>query len=166
MLEEHGYSTYMVGKWHLFPSSEETAAGPCDRWPLGRGFERFHGFLGGDTSQRNPDLVYDNHQVDQPRTRKEGYHLSEDLADKAIQFISDAKQVDPDKRFSLHFCTRESGRPTRQTTCRRSGPTAARARSTTAGRPTARKAKLGRTLLEPCRPGSAAAAIHGRRHVV
>ena len=108
MLEEHGYSTYMVGKWQLFPSSEETAAGPCDRWPLGPGFERFHGFLGGDTSQRNPDLVYDNHQVDQPRTRKEGYHLSEDLADKAIQFISDAKQVDPDKRFS---CTSAPGNP-------------------------------------------------------
>ena len=105
MLLEHGYSTYMVGKWHLMPSSQETAAGPYDRWPLGRGFERFYGFLGGDTSQWDPDLVYDNHQVEPPKSAEEGYHLTEDLTDRAIQFISDAKQVDPDKPFYLHFCT-------------------------------------------------------------
>jgi arylsulfatase A-like enzyme len=104
MLLEHGYSTYMVGKWHLIPSSQETAAGPYARWPLGRGFERFYGFLGGDTSQWDPDLVYDNHQVEPPRTAEEGYHLTEDLVDRAIAFISDAKQVDPDKPFYLHFC--------------------------------------------------------------
>lgn len=105
MLLQHGYNTFMVGKWHLIPSSQETGAGPYDRWPLGRGFERFYGFLGGDTSQWNPDLVYDNHQVEPPATPEEGYHLTEDLADKAIQFIADAKQVDPDKPFYLHFCT-------------------------------------------------------------
>ncbi len=66
ILLEHGYNTYAVGKWHLIPSSQETAAGPYNRWPLGRGFERFYGFLGGDTSQWNPDLVYDNHQVEPP----------------------------------------------------------------------------------------------------
>src|SRR5580700_4616378 len=97
MLLQRGYSTFMVGKWHLIPSSQETGAGPYDRWPLGRGFERFYGFLGGDTSQWHPDLVYDNHQVEPPRTPEEGYHLTEDLADRAIQFVSDAKQVDPDK---------------------------------------------------------------------
>ena len=100
-----GYSTYMVGKYHLMPSEFESAAGPFDRWPLGRGFERFYGFLGGDTSQWYPDLVYDNHQVEPPRTPQEGYHLTEDLADKAIEFIADAKQVAPDKPFYLHFCT-------------------------------------------------------------
>ena len=104
MLLEHGYSTYMIGKWHLIPSSQETAAGPYARWPLGRGFERFYGFLGGDTSQWDPDLVYDNHQVEPPRSAEEGYHLTEDLTDKAIEFIADAKQVDPDKPFYLHFC--------------------------------------------------------------
>ncbi len=104
MLLEHGYNTYMIGKWHLIPSSQETAAGPYDRWPLGRGFERYYGFLGGDTSQWDPDLVYDNHQVEPPATPEEGYHLTEDLVDRAIQFISDAKQVDPDKPFYLHFC--------------------------------------------------------------
>ncbi|WP_406375289.1 arylsulfatase [Streptomyces sp. NBC_00647] len=105
VLLQHGYNTYMVGKWHLMPSEHESAAGPYDRWPLGRGFERFYGFLGGDTSQWYPDLVYDNHQVEQPATPEEGYHLTEDLADRAMSFIADAKQVAPDKPFHLHFCT-------------------------------------------------------------
>jgi arylsulfatase len=105
MLLAHGYSTYMVGKYHLLPSEFESGAGPFDRWPLGRGFERFYGFLGGDTSQWTPELVYDNHQVEPPRTPEQGYHLTEDLVDKAIEFIADAKQVAPHKPFYLHFCT-------------------------------------------------------------
>ena len=105
MLQQHGYNTYMIGKWHLMPSEQESAAGPYDRWPLGRGFDRFYGFLGGDTSQWYPELVHDNHQVEPPRSPQEGYHLTEDLADHAISFIADAKQVAPDKPFYLHFCT-------------------------------------------------------------
>ena len=104
ILVEEGYSTFMVGKWHLTPSNHETAAGPYDRWPLGRGFQRFYGFLGGDTSQWYPDLVYDNHQVEPPKKPEEGYHLSEDLVDKAVSFIADSKQADPDKPFYLHLC--------------------------------------------------------------
>ena len=104
MLVEHGYSTFLVGKYHLTPSNQETGAGPFDRWPLGRGFQRFYGFLGGDTSQWYPDLVYDNHPVEPPRTPEEGYHLSEDLVDKAMEFISDVKQVDPAKPFYLYLC--------------------------------------------------------------
>jgi arylsulfatase len=104
MLVARGYSTYMVGKWHLTPSHQETAAGPYDRWPLARGFERFYGFLGGDTSQWYPDLVYDNHQVEPPGTPEEGYHLTEDLIDRSIEFITDTQQVDPDKPFYLHLC--------------------------------------------------------------
>ncbi|MCX4855391.1 arylsulfatase [Streptomyces canus] len=105
MLVQQGYNTYMVGKWHLMPSEYESAAGPYDRWPLGRGFDRFYGFLGGDTSQWYPDLVHDNHQVEPPATPEEGYHLTPDLVDKAISFIADAKQVAPDKPFFLNFCT-------------------------------------------------------------
>jgi arylsulfatase A-like enzyme len=104
MLLGHGYSTFMVGKWHLTPSNHETAAGPYDRWPLARGFERFYGFLGGDTSQWYPDLVHDNHQVEPPATPDEGYHLTEDLVDKSMQFIADSRQIDPDKPFYLHLC--------------------------------------------------------------
>ncbi len=105
MLLQHGYSTYMIGKYHLLPSEFESAAGPYDRWPLGRGFERYYGFLGGDTSQWYPDLVADNHQVAPPATPEEGYHLNPDLADKAIDFIADAKQVAPNKPFYMHYCT-------------------------------------------------------------
>ena len=104
MLLGQGYNTYMVGKWHLSPSVTETAAGPYDRWPLGRGFERYYGFLGGDTSQWHPDLVHDNHQVEPPRRPEEGYHLTEDLVDKSIGFITDAKQVAPDKPWFLNLC--------------------------------------------------------------
>jgi len=103
ILQLQGYNTYAVGKWHLTPAEQVTAAGPHDRWPLGRGFERYYGFLGGDTHQYYPDLVHDNHQVLPPRTPEEGYHLTPDLVDHAIQFIADAKQVAPDKPFFLYF---------------------------------------------------------------
>lgn len=105
MLLAHGYATYCVGKWHLTPAEQVSAAGPYDRWPLGRGFERYYGFLGGDTHQYYPDLVFDNHQVDPPKTPGEGYHLTEDLTDRAISFIADLKQVAPDKPFFLYYAT-------------------------------------------------------------
>jgi arylsulfatase len=104
-LLQQGYNTYCVGKWHLTPSEQTSAAGPFDRWPSGRGFERYYGFLGGDTDQYYPDLVYDNHQVESGKTPDEGYHLTEDLTDRAIGFIADAKQVAPDKPFFLYFAT-------------------------------------------------------------
>ncbi|MBJ6760276.1 arylsulfatase [Myxococcaceae bacterium JPH2] len=105
MLLEHGYNTYALGKWHLTPAEQTSAAGPYSRWPLGRGFERFYGFLGGDTHQYYPDLVHDNHPVPPPRTPEQGYHLTEDLVDRAIGFIADTKQVAPDKPFFLYFAT-------------------------------------------------------------
>ena len=104
MLLERGCNTFMVGKWHLTPSNQETAAGLYTRWPLARGFERLYGFLGGDTSQWYPDLVHDNHQVDPPTSPENGHHLTEDLIDRSIQFIADAKQVDSAKPFHLHLC--------------------------------------------------------------
>lgn len=105
MLLQKGYNTFCVGKWHLSPPEHETAAGPYDRWPLGRGFERYYGFLGGDTNQWYPELVYDNHSVEPEKTPEEGYHLSIDLADKAIQFIQDAHVNAPDKPFFLYYAT-------------------------------------------------------------
>ncbi len=104
ILHQQGYSTFAVGKWHLTPTSEISAAGPYDRWPLGRGFDRYYGFLGGDTHQYYPDLIHDNHQETPPKTPEEGYHLTEDLVDRAIGFIADTKQVAPDKPFFLYFC--------------------------------------------------------------
>jgi len=105
MLLQHGYNTYAVGKWHLTAADQISAAGPYDRWPLGRGFERFYGFLGGETHQYYPELVCDNHQVEPPKAPGEGYTLNEDLADRAISFIADAKQVAPNKPFFLYYCT-------------------------------------------------------------
>ena len=90
-LLQKGYNTYAIGKWHLTPADQISAAGPYERWPLGRGFERYYGFLGGETHQYFPELIYDNHQVEPPTTPEEGYHVTEDLVDKAISFIADAK---------------------------------------------------------------------------
>ncbi|MGZ6582310.1 MAG: arylsulfatase [Gaiellaceae bacterium] len=103
ILGEQGWNTYMVGKWHLCPDDEMNLASPRRNWPTGRGFERWYGFLGAETSQWYPDLVYDNHPVDQPSTPEEGYHLTEDLTDKAIEFIRDAKAIAPEKPFFLYY---------------------------------------------------------------
>jgi arylsulfatase A-like enzyme len=105
ILLQHGYNTYAIGKWHLTPAEATSAAGPYDRWPLGRGFERYYGFLGGDTHQYYPELVRDNSQIEPPRTPEEGYHLTPDLVDKAKAMIADAKQVAPNKPFFMYFCT-------------------------------------------------------------
>jgi arylsulfatase A-like enzyme len=101
----HGYNTFAIGKWHLTPADQVTAAGPYDRWPLGRGFERYYGFMGGDTHQYYPELTYDNHRVEPERSPAEGYHLTEDLTDRAITFIADSKQVAPNKPFFLYYAT-------------------------------------------------------------
>ena len=104
VLNERGWNTYAVGKWHLTPGEETDMSAWKGRWPLGRGFERFYGFLGGESNQWYPELVYDNHAVDPPYSPEEGYHLSKDLADKAIGFIRDAKAVAPDKPWFMYFC--------------------------------------------------------------
>ena len=80
-----------------------TAAGPYDRWPLGRGFERYYGFLGGDTHQYYPELVRDNSQTEPEKTPEEGYHFTVDLVEKAKAMIADAKQVAPNKPFFMYF---------------------------------------------------------------
>lgn len=103
VLAEHGYNTYCVGKWHLTPGEECNMAAFKGRWPLGRGFERFYGWLGGETNNWYPDLVEDNHQIDAPGRPEDGYHVADDLADRAIGFIRDAKAVDPDKPFFLYL---------------------------------------------------------------
>jgi arylsulfatase A-like enzyme len=98
-----GWNTYMVGKWHLCPEAEMNLASTRRNWPNGRGFERWYGFLGAETNQWFPDLVYDSHPVDPPRSPEEGYHLTEDLTDKALEFIRDAKVLAPDKPFFLYY---------------------------------------------------------------
>jgi arylsulfatase A-like enzyme len=103
ILLQNGYNTYCLGKWHLAPEETMTAAGPYDRWPLGRGFERYYGFLGGDTHQYYPELVRDNSQTEPEKTPEQGYHLTVDLVEKAKGMIADAKQVAPNKPFFMYF---------------------------------------------------------------
>ncbi len=111
VLAERGYNTYCVGKWHLTPGEECNLAAYKGRWPLGRGFERFYGWLGGETNSWYPDLVHDNHQIDPPKTPEEGYHLADDLADKAIEYIRDAKVIDPDKPFFMYLAPQAGHAP-------------------------------------------------------
>ena len=103
MLVERGFSTAIVGKWHLTAEDEMNMASSKRAWPLGRGFERFYGFLGAETSQWYPDLVHDNHLTEPPRTPEQGYHLSADITDKAIEFIDDVKAVAPDRPVFLYY---------------------------------------------------------------
>ena len=102
VLHDEGYATFAVGKWHLAPMEQCSAAGPFDQWPLQRGFDRFYGFLDGETDQFNPSLTHDNHHIEPPATPEEGYHVSEDLIDQAIGFVHDTKSVRPDKPFFLY----------------------------------------------------------------
>ncbi len=103
ILVRNGYATFAVGKWHLAPAGTMVAGGPRDRWPLGRGFERFYGFLGGETDQYHPDLVHDNHQIDPPRSAQQGYHLTEDMVDVARLYLTDLRAASPTKPFFLWF---------------------------------------------------------------
>lgn len=100
-----GYAAYAVGKWHLTPEDETHMAAPRDTWPIARGFQRWYGFHGGETHQFVPSLYHDNHSVLPPRTVADGYHLSEDLADRAIEYLSDLRAVDPNRRFFMYLGT-------------------------------------------------------------
>lgn len=103
VLRDEGYTTFALGKWHLCRMEDASAAGPFDQWPLQRGFDRFYGFLDGETDQFHPELVCDNHAVDQPTSAAEGYHLSEDLVDHAIRFVHDTKSIRPDRPFFMYL---------------------------------------------------------------
>ena len=104
MLLAQGYATLCIGKWHLTLASEYASGASKARWPLSRGFERYYGFLGGKTNQWVPTLVHDNHYVEPPRGADAGYHLNADLADRAIEFVTDLRTVAPDKPFFMYYC--------------------------------------------------------------
>jgi arylsulfatase A-like enzyme len=104
VLRENGWNTFWVGKNHNVPVDEWAMGATKRNWPLARGFDRFYGFIGGETNQWHPNLVEDNHYIDQPYLPEDGYHLSKDLADKAISFIADSKQSAPNKPWFMWFC--------------------------------------------------------------
>ncbi|TSD68461.1 arylsulfatase [Aeromicrobium piscarium] len=103
ILREHGYSTMALGKWHLTPDAENGPWGPFDRWPLAKGFDRFYGFLPGETSQWAPELWRDHHRVEVPAGPEDGYHLSADLVDTACSWIDEQNAVTPDKPYYLYL---------------------------------------------------------------
>ena len=103
VLRDRGYATFCAGKWHLAPMEQCSAAGPFEHWPLARGFDRFYGFLEGETDQFHPELVADNHWIKPPATPGDGYHLSEDLVDRALAMIADSRGVRPDRPFFTYL---------------------------------------------------------------
>ena len=105
VLKNYGYSTAAFGKWHMTPATESSAAGPFENWPTGFGFEYFYGFLGGESSQYEPYLVKNTTYVNPPKTPEEGYHLTEDLADNAIEWMKNHMAVAPNKPFFMYWAT-------------------------------------------------------------
>jgi arylsulfatase A-like enzyme len=103
ILQDGGYSTFWLGKNHNVPEPDIAEGGDRKTWPLGQGFERFYGFLGGETSQWYPDLVEDNHFIEPPYAPEEGYHLSKDLADQAIKMIRNQKVSTPSKPWFMFY---------------------------------------------------------------
>ena len=105
VLKHYGYATAAFGKWHNTPAIETTTAGPFHNWPSEIGFEYFYGFLAGEASQYEPNLVRNTTGVLPPRTPEEGYHLSEDLADDAIAWLHRHQAFEPDKPFFMYWAS-------------------------------------------------------------
>jgi arylsulfatase A-like enzyme len=97
MLRPHGYRNYMLGKWHVTPLTESGPTGPFDGWPLGRGFDRYYGFMDAETDQYAPELMRDNSSIPPPGTWATGYHLTEDLVDQSIRFAAEHIAARPDQ---------------------------------------------------------------------
>lgn len=104
VMQQNGWNTYWIGKNHNVPVDELGLGATKRSWPLQQGWDRFYGFLGGETNQYYPELTVDNHKIDQPYQPEEGYHLSKDLADQAIQMLKDARQTNPSRPFFMWFC--------------------------------------------------------------
>ncbi|MGW4247632.1 sulfatase-like hydrolase/transferase, partial [Nocardia sp. NPDC004722] len=104
VLQDNGYSTFWVGKNHNVPEEDVSSGGSKSEWPLAKGFDRYYGFLGGETNNWYPDLVEDNRFIDPPQTPEQGYHLSKDLADNAIKMIRDQRSSNPSKPWYMWFC--------------------------------------------------------------
>jgi arylsulfatase len=103
LLQDAGWSTFWLGKNHNVPEQDVCSGASRKEWPLQKGFDRFYGFIGGETNNWYPDLVEDNHFIEQPYSPEEGYHLSKDLADQAIRMIQDQKSSNPSKPWYMWF---------------------------------------------------------------
>jgi arylsulfatase len=104
VLQDNGYSTFWLGKNHNVPTEDTASGASKSEWPLQKGFDRFYGFIGGETNNWYPTLVEDNRYVDQPSTPEQGYHLSKDLADQALRMLRDQQSANPSKPWFMWFC--------------------------------------------------------------
>jgi len=104
ILKLNGYCTAQFGKCHEVPVWETSPLGPFDHWPSGGGgFEYFYGFIGGETNQYFPALFEGTSPIEPEKTPEQGYHLTEDLADKAMKWVRQQKSLMPDKPFFMYF---------------------------------------------------------------
>ena len=101
MLRPHGYRNYYVGKWHCTPLTQTGPTGPFDGWPLGRGFDRFFGFLDAETDQFSPELVRDNSHIEADGNYESGYHFTEDMFDNAIGYLKGHVAALPDTPWMM-----------------------------------------------------------------
>ena len=108
-LHYYGYKTAAFGKWHNTPADQTTAMGPFDRWPTGHGFDYFYGFMAGETSQWEPRLYENINPIEPPHDER--YHLSEDLADRALTWMKHHRAYDPDKPFFMYWAPGASHGP-------------------------------------------------------
>ncbi len=104
ILQDGGWSTFWLGKCHLVPETDLSTGASRKQWPLQKGFDRYYGYLGAETNNWYPDLVEDNHPIDQPYMPEDGYHLSKDLADQALKMIKDQKAGNPSRPWYMWFC--------------------------------------------------------------
>jgi arylsulfatase A-like enzyme len=104
VLRSAGWNTYWLGKDHNVPAEEGNPGGPKSNWPLQQGFDRFYGFIGGETNQWYPTLTEDNHAIDQPYAPEEGYHLSKDITDQALRMLRDSQSSAPSRPWFMWLC--------------------------------------------------------------
>ncbi len=103
VLKNYGYNTGAWGKWHNTPEEDVTSKGPFDYWPTGYGFEYFYGFIAGEASQYEPNMVRNTAQVDPHHIHRPGYHLTEDIAEDAIKWLREQRAYAPDKPFLMYW---------------------------------------------------------------
>jgi arylsulfatase A-like enzyme len=103
VLRDNGYSTFMVGKWHLTKEQDMSEAGSRHSWPLQRGFDQYYGFLEALTNFHHPHRLYEGNSVVQTEEFPEGYYLTDDLTDRAVRMIRETKMANPDKPFFLYY---------------------------------------------------------------
>ena len=150
ILQENGYMTAAIGKWHLTPDNQQGSSGPFNRWPTGLGFDYYWGFLGGEAGQYDP-LITENQKVQGVPEGKDGkpYYFPDDMAEKAIDWLHRVRAERPARPGS---CTTRPAAAMRRTTCRASGRTSTRASSTRAGTSSARRRSRARRSSASCPP--------------